>query len=57
MQEGTGARRACQEMMYGVSAGDPEARQNYRRLLLPYCRLDTAAMVMIWRHWTREPGA
>ena len=52
VKEGTGAMRVYQEMMFGVAASDPAMRENYRRLLLQYCRLDTAAMVMIWLHWT-----
>jgi hypothetical protein len=51
VNEGTGAMRVYQEMMFGVAASDPAARESYRRLLLQYCRLATAAMVMIWRHW------
>jgi hypothetical protein len=51
VDEGTGAMRVYQEMMFGVAASDPAARESYRRLLLQYCRLDTAAMVIIWRHW------
>lgn len=51
--EGTGAMRVYQAMLYGVEAADPAARDTYRRLLLQYCQLDTAAMVIIWRHWTR----
>jgi hypothetical protein len=51
--EGTGAMRTYQEMMFGESAGNPEQRQTLRRLLLQYCELDTAAMVMIWSHWNR----
>jgi hypothetical protein len=51
VHEGTGAVRVYQEMMYGVAASDPTKRENYRRLLLQYCRLDTCAMVMIWKHW------
>ena len=51
VKEGTGAMRVYQEMMFGVSANDPETRKSYRDLLLQYCKLDTAAMVMIWRHW------
>jgi hypothetical protein len=56
VEEGTGAMRVYQEMMFGVAAGDPTARESYRHLLLQYCRLDTAAMVMIWKHWTRTRG-
>lgn len=51
VKEGTGAMRVYQEMMFGRSAGDPAQREQHRRLLLQYCELDTAAMVMIWRHW------
>lgn len=53
VREGTGAMRVYQELMFGVSAADPEARKRYRKLLFQYCRLDTAAMVMIWKHWLR----
>ena len=51
VKEGTGAMRVYQEMMFGLSAADPVVRRQYRSLLLQYCELDTAAMVMIWRHW------
>jgi hypothetical protein len=51
--EGTGAIRAYQEMMYGLSSLEPNLKETYRKLLLQYCELDTAAMVMIWKHWTR----
>ena len=51
--EGTGAMRVYQEMMFGLKAADPAAREAYRHLLLQYCGLDTCAMVMIWKHWTR----
>jgi len=54
--EGTEAMRAYQEMMFGESAGDPARRAAYRNLLLQYCELDTAAMVMIWSHWVRARG-
>ena len=50
--EGTGAMRAYQEMLYGVSRHDEAVKEQWRRLLLQYCELDTAAMVMVWRHWT-----
>lgn len=53
VNEGTGAMRVYQEMMFGVKATDPTARKTYRQLLLQYCELDTCAMVMIWRHWTK----
>lgn len=53
VNEGTGAMRVYQELMYGLARLDPESRQAYRQLLLQYCQLDTAAMVMIWQHWTK----
>jgi hypothetical protein len=51
--EGTEAIWAYQEMLYGESRGNAAACAAYRQLLLQYCELDTAAMVMIWNHWTR----
>jgi hypothetical protein len=54
VREGTGAMRTYQEMMYGLRSHDPQFRESQRRLLLQYCELDTAAMVMIWMHWTGE---
>lgn len=51
--EGTAAIRAYQEMMFGLSASNPKEKMKYRQLLLQYCELDTAAMVMIWKHWMR----
>jgi uncharacterized protein DUF2779 len=52
--EGTGAMRAYQEMLYGVSRNDDSTKERWRRLLLQYCELDTAAMVVVCRHWTRS---
>lgn len=51
VREGTGAIRAYQAMLYGPESRDAEARARLRALLLQYCRLDTAAMVMVWMHW------
>jgi hypothetical protein len=52
VREGAGAMRAYQEMLYGVSRYDEPLKEQWRRLLLQYCELDTAAMVMAWTHWT-----
>ena len=49
--DGTGAIRVYQDLIFRHEA-DPQFRENRRRLLLQYCELDTAAMVMIWRHWS-----
>jgi hypothetical protein len=51
--EGTGAMRAYQEMLYGVSRHNEVLKEQWRRLLLQYCELDTLAMVMVWTHWTK----
>jgi hypothetical protein len=50
--EGTGAMRAYQEMLYGLHRDNGPIKEQWRRLLLQYCELDTAAMVIVWRHWT-----
>jgi len=49
--EGTGAIRAYQHMLYGTARDDEEARENWRRLLLQYCKLDTDSMLIIFNHW------
>ena len=49
--DGTGAIRVYQDLMFRHEA-DPQFRENRRRLLLQYCQLDTAAMVMIWKRWS-----
>jgi hypothetical protein len=54
VKEGTGAIRAYQELLYGPSSRHPERKEAWRQALLQYCKLDTAAMVMIWKHWTQE---
>jgi hypothetical protein len=53
--EGTGAMRAYQEMLYGLHRNDDATKEKWRQLLLQYCELDTAAMVMVWRHWNENP--
>lgn len=52
VNEGTGAMRAYQEMLYGAGRRAEDAKEAWRKLLLQYCGLDTMAMVMIWKHWT-----
>ena len=49
--EGTGAIRVYQDLIFAWDSS-PEFRANRERLLKQYCELDTAAMVMIWLHWT-----
>ncbi|MFZ5497268.1 MAG: DUF2779 domain-containing protein [Verrucomicrobiota bacterium] len=52
VNEGTGAMHAYHEMVYGVGHRDLSSKQSWRDLLLQYCKLDTLAMVIIWKHWT-----
>ena len=51
VREGTGAIRVYQDLIFDAHASEAD-RINRRQLLLQYCQLDTAAMVMIWAHWT-----
>lgn len=51
VREGVGAMRSYQEMLYGAHRDDLVFRNRQRDLLLQYCKLDTLAMVMIWKHW------
>ncbi|HTO02760.1 MAG TPA: hypothetical protein VL069_03615, partial [Opitutus sp.] len=50
VREGTGAIRIYQDLIFSSDVS-PEYHANRQQLLLQYCELDTAAMVMIWRHW------
>lgn len=56
VSEGTGAMVAYQSMLYGIHRNDPSACDTIREALLRYCKLDTAAMVMIWQHWEGGQG-
>ena len=51
VQEGTGAIRVYQDLIFR-SDHSMAVREQRKKLLLQYCRLDTAAMVMIWSHWS-----
>jgi hypothetical protein len=53
VREGTAAMRTYQEMLYGLRKADVAYCNAKKNLLLNYCKLDTAAMVMIWMHWMR----
>jgi hypothetical protein len=54
--EGTGAIRIYQELIF-LQGLTEECKRNREQLLLQYCELDTAAMVMIWAHWTGHAAA
>ncbi len=49
--DGTGAMRAYSEIMFGSAKDSPERRTKIQQLLLNYCELDTAAMVIIWKYF------
>ena len=51
VNEGTGAMRAYEDMLFGISKNKPEIKKAYKEALLRYCKLDTLAMVIIWEHW------
>lgn len=56
VNEGTGAITAYQSMLYGPQKVDRSIREQWKNLLLQYCKLDTLAMVMIYRHWMEKLG-
>jgi hypothetical protein len=49
VREGTAAVLAYESMM--AKKPDSDVQRRWRQLLLQYCKLDTLAMVWIWRHW------
>jgi len=51
VNEGTGAMRAYEDMLFGLNKNNKEIKQAYAQALLRYCKLDTLAMVIIWEHW------
>ncbi len=57
VNEGTGAITAYQSMLYGLQKSDMTNREQWKRLLLQYCELDTLAMVMIFSHWREKLNA
>ncbi len=57
VDEGTGAMRAYQDMMYGKARQlSQESREGWKKLLLQYCELDTIAMLVVWTYWERRLG-
>jgi len=57
VNEGAGAMLAYQDLMFGENRNlgiDNQAmRSQWEELLYQYCRLDTMAMVIIWKHWQK----
>jgi len=52
IKDGTEAMRAYEDIMFGLRKGNVEEIGKYRQALLRYCKLDTLAMVIIWKYWT-----
>ena len=53
VNEGTGAMRAYEDLMFGVNKGNDMIKQKYSEALKKYCKLDTLAMLIIWEHWSK----
>jgi hypothetical protein len=51
VKEGTAAMRAYQDMLYGFAKNDFAKKESIKHALLSYCKLDTLAMVIIYKHW------
>ena len=52
VNDGVAAMRAYQSLMFGPHRNDGSYAEGLRNALLAYCELDTAAMVMIWLHFS-----
>ena len=52
VNDGVAAMRAYQSLMFGPHRNDVAYADGLRNALLAYCELDTAAMVMIWLHFS-----
>jgi hypothetical protein len=51
VKNGGDAMLAYREMLYGASRNDEKVREAYQEALRNYCKLDTLAMLIIWKHW------
>ena len=51
VEDGTGAMRAYEDLMFGLNKGNAKVTEKYRQALLRYCKLDTLAMIIIWEYW------
>lgn len=56
VKNGGAAMRAYQDMMYGFAKEKPSQKDDIKNLLLQYCKLDTLAMVIIWKYWEEKRG-
>ena len=51
VKDGTGAMKAYHDMQFGNASTDVAKKETVKKLLLQYCKLDTMAMVIIWKYW------
>lgn len=51
IKDGTGAMKAYHDMQFGNASTDVAKKITLKKLLLQYCKLDTMAMVIIWKYW------
>lgn len=51
VKNGGAAMRAYQDMMYGLAKNDAAKKEKIKQGLLQYCKLDTLAMLIIWKYW------
>ncbi|MCU0351502.1 MAG: DUF2779 domain-containing protein, partial [Flavobacterium sp.] len=51
VKDGTAAMKAYHDMQFGYASKDHLKKETLKRLLLQYCKLDTMAMVIIWKYW------
>jgi hypothetical protein len=54
IKDGTGAMRAYEEIMFGLSKDNNDVITKYKLALLRYCKLDTLAMLLIWLYWNNK---
>ena len=51
IKEGTAAIIGYQKYLIALKNGEKEVAHKWATLLLQYCKLDTMAMVIVWKHW------
>lgn len=57
VNDGTGAMKAYYEIMFGSLSEDQTKRITVKQNLLKYCKLDSLAMVIIWKYWINRSGS
>jgi len=56
VNQGVAAMEAYQALLFGERRNDLAYAAKLKQALLEYCKLDTAAMVMVWMHWRHRLG-